>query len=207
MTDGRDLDPEERVTSHGEPDDLQYIVRHAQLPQTSLSMGLDRIIRRLGSWVSWIWMALVAVIVLNVTMRYVFGEGRIEFEEIQWHIYSVGFLIGLSYCLEADDHVRVDLLYERFRPKTKAWVELFGILFFLIPFIALVSVYSVPFVSYSLSISEVSEAPGGLPLRWAIKSVLLIGFLLLGVATLSRLLRVTALLFGLPRPKYPAETG
>ncbi len=202
MTDRKDLDPEERAISHSEPDDLQYVVHHTQLPQTSLSLGIDGFIRRLGSWISWIWMLLVAVIVLNVTMRYVFGEGRIEFEEIQWHIYSIGFLIGLAYCLEADDHVRVDLLYERFRPKTKAWVELFGILFFLIPFIVLVCVFAVPFVSYSLSINEVSEAPGGLPLRWLIKSFLLIGFLLLGIATLSRLLRVTAFLFGLPRPRY-----
>lgn len=201
MTDRRDQDPVDRAISHAEPDDLQYLVHHTRLPHTWASLLIDRAIRAIGGTVSWVWLLLVAVIMLNVTMRYVFGEGRIEFEEIQWHIYSVGFLIGLSYCLESDDHVRVDLLYERFELKTKAWLELFGILFFLVPFLIVVFVFAIPFVSYSISINEVSEAPGGLPLRWAIKAVLPLGFALLGLATLSRLLRVSAYLFNLPPPK------
>ncbi len=169
-----------------------------RLPQTTLSRVVDPTIRGLGRAVSWVWIVLLAIVVLNVVMRYAFGQGRIEFEEIQWHLYSVGFLIGLSYALEADDHVRIDLLYENFGPKTKAWVELAGIFIFLLPFIAIVTVYGVPFVTYSISINEFSEAPGGLPARWAIKGVLLIGFALLALATLSRLSRVMAFLFGWP---------
>jgi len=84
--------------------------------------------------------------------------------------------------------------------------ELLGILAFLIPFILLVFVYAIPFVTYSISINEISEAPGGLPLRWLIKSVLVIGFLLLAIATLSRLLRVTACLFGRPAPVAAPES-
>ena len=205
MTDIRNIEADERAISHVEPDDLHYIVHHTQLPQTALSQALDNGLQRLGSAISWIWLLLVAVIVVNVTMRYVFGEGRIEFEEIQWHIYSTGFLIGLSYCLQADDHVRVDLLHERFSLKTQAWVEFLGILFFLVPFIALVVIYATPFIAYSVSINEVSEAPGGLPARWAIKSALLVGFVLLALATLSRLSRATALLFGFPTPKQPGR--
>ena len=154
-------------TPSGAPEphlDLDEFVHHTALPQTRISDALDGFIRRIGDAISWIWLVLVAIIVLNVTMRYVFGEGRIEFEEIQWHIYSFGFLLGLSYCLQADDHVRVDVLYDRFSLKAKAWVELCGILFFLLPFIFLVVFYAIPFVTYSVSIGEVSEAPGGLPL-------------------------------------------
>ena len=173
---------------------------HSELPHTSFSRTFDAVIRRIGSAISWIWLVLVAVIVLNVTLRYVFGEGRIEFEEIQWHIYSFGFLIGLSYCLESDDHVRVDVLYDKFGLTTKAWVEFLGILLFLCPFIILVIWFAVPFVAYSASINEISEAPGGLPGRWAIKSVLLIGFILLLGATVSRLSRASAYLFGTPSP-------
>ena len=184
----------------GDHDPLHELVHHAELPRTNFSQRIDSAIRRLGSWISWVWLLLVGVIVLNVTMRYVLGEGRIEFEEIQWHIYALGFLLGLAYCLESDDHVRVDVIYERFGMTTKAWVELFGIVFFLLPFLVLVIWYAVPFVTYSISINEISEAPGGLPARWAIKSVLLIGFVLLFVAVLSRLTRVTAYLFGHPRP-------
>ncbi len=188
-------------------DRLHELIHHAELPQTGFSAKVDAAMRAIGSNISWIWLLLVAIIVLNVTMRYVFGEGRIEFEEIQWHIYSIGFLLGLSYALESDDHVRVDLLYERFGLRSKAWVELFGILVFLLPFIILVIWYAIPFLTYSISINEVSEAPGGLPARWAIKSFMLIGFVLLLVATLSRLSRVTALLFNSPRPIPRSESS
>lgn len=186
-------------------DALAQVIHHTELPHTAVSQLLDTLIRRVGGAVSWVWLLLVAVIMLNVTMRYVLGEGRIEFEEIQWHLYSVGFLIGLAYCLEADDHIRVDLLHERFGLKTKAWVELFGIVLFLLPFIVLVVIFTAPFVQYSFEIHEVSEAPGGLPFRWLIKSVLLLGFLLLAVATLSRLTRVSACLFAFPRPRPAAK--
>lgn len=172
----------------------------ATFPHTRFSLAIDRGIRAIGASVSWIWIALVGIIVLNVVMRYMFGEGRIEFEEIQWHLYSIGFLLGLSYCLESDDHVRVDVLHDRFSLKAKAWIELAGILIFLIPFAVLVIRYAIPFVAYSISTNEVSNAPGGLPARWAIKSFLLIGFALLLIAACSRLSRVCSYLFGWPSP-------
>ena len=67
------------------------------LPHTRLSQRIDRWIEAVGSAVSWLWLVLLATIVLNVVMRYVFGEGRIEFEELQWHLYAMGFLTALSY--------------------------------------------------------------------------------------------------------------
>jgi TRAP-type mannitol/chloroaromatic compound transport system permease small subunit len=189
----------------GDRDLIHDLVHHAELPRTSLSLGIDAVLRRIGALTSWLWLLLVGVIVLNVGMRYLLGQGRIEFEEIQWHIYAVGFLIGLSYCYASDDHIRVDVIYEKFGLNTKAWVELFGILLFLLPFIVLIMWYTVPFVSYSVSTNEVSESPGGLPARWAIKAALLVGFALLLGAVISRLTRVTAYLFGRPRPVFTAD--
>lgn len=165
------------------------------LPETRLSRAIDSFLARLGRWTSWLWLVLLAIIVLNVVLRYAFGEGRIEFEEIQWHIYATGFLLGLSYAYQADAHIRVDVLHERFSPELKAWIELYGILLFLLPFVALVLVFSVPFVLSSFELSEVSQAPGGLPLRWAMKAMLPVGFLLLALAVVSRLSRVWAFLF------------
>lgn len=186
--------------------ELDQFVHHTELPHTALSARFDAAIRRAGGWVSWIWIALVAVITVNVVMRYVFGQGRIEFEELQWHLYAIGFLIGIAYCFEADDHVRIDVFHEHFSLRAQAWIDLAGIVVFLLPFVALILIYTVPFVGYSFSIHEISEAPGGLPYRWAIKAVLLIGMALLLVAGLSRLTRLTALLFGWPRP-LPARRG
>jgi len=145
------------------------------LPHTALSRRIDPLLVAIGRWVSWIWLALLAIIVANVLLRYAFGEGRIEFEEIQWHLYSVGFL--------------------RFGARTQAWIELYGILLLLLPFIALVAIFSVPFVQQSYAVGEVSQAPGGLPYRWLIKAALPLGFLLLLLAAISRLSRVWAFLF------------
>ena len=165
------------------------------LPETAFSRRVDALLVAIGRAVSWIWLALLAIIVLNVLLRYAFGEGRIEFEEIQWHLYSVGFLLGMSYALQADTHIRVDVVHERLSARAQAWIELYGILLLLLPFIALVLIFSVPFVAQSYAVGEVSQAPGGLPLRWAIKAVLPIGFFLLLLGALSRLTRVWTFLF------------
>ncbi len=166
-----------------------------ELPETSLSRAIDPWLVRIGQWASWLWVVLLVIIVFNVVMRYAFDQGRIEFEEIQWHIYATGFLLGLSYAYQADAHIRVDVLHEQFSPDLKAWIELYGILLFLMPFIAIVLIYSVPFVWSSYELAEVSPSPGGLPYRWAMKAMLPIGFFLLLLATISRLSRVWSFLF------------
>ena len=184
------------------PDEFTH---HAALPETEISKLFDRFIHAVASIFSWVWVVLVAVIISNVVMRYVFNNGLIEFEEIQWHLYSLGWLMGLSYCFIADEHVRVDLVYDHMSLVTQAWVELFGMLLLLLPFIALVLIYAVPFVLYSWELGEISDAPGGLPYRWVIKSALLFGFGLLLLGFLSRLSRVISLLysryFGAAKPQ------
>ncbi len=165
------------------------------MPHTRFSRWADRIVVRVGEMVSWVWLALLGIIVLNVVMRYFFAEGRIEFEEIQWHLYSVGFLSGLSYAYVDDAHVRVDVVREYLSAVTVAWIELYGTLLLLLPFIVLVVLASVPFITYSFDTGEVSQSPGGLPFRWLIKSMLLVGFLLLLLAVFARLSRVVSFLF------------
>src|SRR5688572_8649897 len=166
------------------------------LPQTRFARAVDPAIEWIGKSAAILWPLLVAIITVNVVMRYAFGSGRIEFEEIQWHLFAIGFLLPLGWCALLDAHVRIDVLAEHYRRRTKLWIELGCILLWLLPFIALVVWYSVPFVAYSFRINEISEAPGGLPYRWAIKAFLLIGFVVLGAAILSRLTRAAAALFG-----------
>ncbi len=186
---------------------LDDFIHHTELPQTRFSAALDRVLNTIGEWVAWVWVVLMLVIVLNVTLRYVFGQGLIVFEEIQWHIYSVGFLVALSYCLVHDDHVRVDVLHDRLSLKVQTWIELLGLLIFLLPFAGLVCWYALPLVMNAYDMGEVSDAPGGLPYRWLIKLVLPIGFALLWIAAISRLLRCTALLFGWPRALVKPSTS
>ena len=186
--------------------DLDDLYLHLHLPDTEFSVWVDERINRLGRLISWCWPLLLVVIVVNVVMRYLFGEGRIEFEEIQWHIYSIGFLLGLSYTYTADDHVRVDILREKLSFVTQAWIEFYGILVLLMPFLLLIIIYSIPFAVYSYQMDEISEAPGGLPYRWIVKSFLTLGFGMLFLAAVSRLSRLTAFLFGWPKPSgRPSE--
>ena len=166
-----------------------------QLPTTTLSRAIDPFLQRLGNGLSWIWVGLIFVIVLNVLLRYVFSEGRIELEEIQWHLYSTGFMFGLSYAFQADVHIRVDVLHERFSPELKAWIDLYGILLFVLPFTALMLIYGIPFVVDSYQTKEVSQSPGGLELRWLIKSVLVLGFSFVSLAAFARLTRLWSFLF------------
>jgi TRAP-type mannitol/chloroaromatic compound transport system permease small subunit len=170
------------------------------LPDTRLSRVLDALIDGIGRAISWLWVVLIAIIMVNVVMRYVLNLGLIVFEELQWHIYAVGFMIGLSFGVVGDRHVRIDVLADRFAPRTRAWIELLGLLLFLIPFAVLIAWDAIPFVTRSWEMDEVSIAPGGLPARWALKSVIIIALVLLAIAAFSRLTRVSAFLFGVPRP-------
>jgi len=169
-----------------------------QLPHSRFSQWVDGFITRLGDALSWIWLVLLSVIVMNVTLRYVFELGSIELEEIQWHLYAVGFLMGLSYAVVSDSHIRVDVVREKLSETTKVWVEFYGLILLLIPFVLLVLFASIPFIEYSYDLQEISEAPGGLPFRWVIKAMLLLGFVLLLVVSIARLTRVWLYLFGWP---------
>ena len=123
------------------------------LPHTRFSVTIDQRLDKLGRYLSWIWLILMLIIVLNVILRYGFNLGSIELEEMQWHLYSSGFLIGLSYAYLDDKHIRVDILHERFSPELKAWVELYGTLVFLIPFLVLIIYFSIPFITSSYFIN------------------------------------------------------
>ena len=102
-----------------------------------------------GEVFHWIWIVLVAVIIVNVILRYVFSRGMIELEELQWYLYAVGWLVGLSYTFISDDHVRVDVLHEKLSYRGKLWFELGGLLLLFLPFVLFVVIYAVPFVELS----------------------------------------------------------
>ena len=193
--------PAPRQRGDAEP---TFVLTPKTLPHTWVSRRLDAFVIWVGNQVAWLWLVLVLVIVANVTLRYVFARGMVEFEELQWHLYAVGFLFGLSYCIARDTHVRVDVLHMHFPLRAKAWIEFFGILIFMVPFVSIVIYYSIPFIAASIAVNEKSPNPGGLPYWYIIKSFLLIAFIFIGIAAVSRFTRVTAYLFGLPRP-LPAE--
>lgn len=170
-------------------------------PRTAISDVLEAVLEFIGGIINWIWIFLVIIIVGNVVGRYVFAVNFIWIEEVQWHLYAVGFMLGIGYALKHDAHVRVDFLAGTLSPRTRAWIEMIGILVLLAPVIYLILTYAIPFVEASWRRGERSSAPGGLANRWAIKSVIIVAFVYLGLAALARFIRVSAFLFGFPRPR------
>lgn len=166
------------------------------LPETPWSKRVDCWLLRLEDWLSWVWLVLLGTVIINVTSRFLFKQGFVQLEELQWHLYAVGFLLGLSCALTRNSHIRADIFYQKFSPRVRGWVEFYGLLLLFFPFVLFIIIKSLAFVGFSFTTGEISQAPGGLPFRWIIKAVLPIGFTLLLIAGIARLLRVIRLLFG-----------
>lgn len=176
-----------------EDDDLDAVREYEDLVERDSFDDLERqnfidlTVRAIGTVVCWGAAILVAVIILQVVLRYGFSHGLVVLEELQWHLYAVGVMFGLSYALVTDSHIRVDLFHMRFSDRTRRWIEVFGILLLLLPFCLIMFFQSLDFLSESWRVNERSDAPLGLCCRWAIKSVIPISMGLLTLAAVSRL--------------------
>lgn len=172
-----------------------------EFPRTWLSDLIEKVLELFSYVLNTIWIILVLIIVVNVTMRYALGVNYIWVEEVQWHMYAVGFMFGIGYALMHDSHVRVDVLAANFRKRTRAWIELAAIVGIILPMCWIIISYGIPFVEASYNRGERSSAPGGLANRWMIKGVIVLAFAYIGFAAFARLLRVTAFLFNFPRAR------
>ena len=180
---------------------VEHIRDHPDASRVALSDGLDNFVRHVGHAMCWANALLIAVIILQVTMRYGFNSGFVIFEELQWHLYAIAVMFGLSYAQVNDAHIRVDVVHMRLSDRTKRIIEIIGICLFVLPFIYVVFYHSLDFVADSWRTNERSDAPLGLPARWAIKAVIPISFGLLGLAVISRLIRDVVVLVRGPQVK------
>jgi len=174
------------------PGGLDMISENNHIPR--LSKVLDRFITGIGETAAWLNAVLIVVIITQVVLRYVFSKGLVRLEELQWHLYAVGIMLGLSYCATRNTHIRLDLLHQRFSRRRKEVVDLLGTVFLLMPMVIIILMHSWPFVAESFRLNEASDSVVGLPYRWVVKSFILIGFGLLGLAGVSRLIRAVAFL-------------
>jgi TRAP-type mannitol/chloroaromatic compound transport system permease small subunit len=125
----------------------------------------------------------------NVVSRYFFKTGSVGLQELEWHFFSLIILFGIFYALKEDAHVRVDLAYEHFSPKTKALINAIGGLIFLLPISILIATGSTEFVLESYQSNEGSGDPGGLPYRWIVKALIPITFYLLIIVGIGFILK------------------
>ena len=156
---------------------------------TYISRPIDRLVDFIGRSVSWLTVAMTLIICGDVIMRYLFNSTKTWIIELEWHLFAIVFLIGASYTLLHDKHVRVDVFYERFSRKTKNRVNIFGLLLFLIPWSIVMIYYGYDYAINSFSFRESSPQPNGLPARYIIKSFISIGFILLMLQGISEVIK------------------
>jgi TRAP-type mannitol/chloroaromatic compound transport system permease small subunit len=168
--------------------------------------AIDRVSELAGGAVLWLVGVMVLVGAFNALARYTSRWTGVNLSsnayiELQWYLFSLVFLLGASYALKHDAHVRVDVLYGRLGDRGRAWIDLLGTLVFLLPFSVFMLVVSWPSVAASWRVREVSPDPGGLA-RYPIKTVILAAFVLLilqGIAEAAKRVQVLRGARTLPR--------
>jgi TRAP-type mannitol/chloroaromatic compound transport system permease small subunit len=156
--------------------------------------AVDTFIDRLGSAVCWLNSILVLNIVVQVILRYALGEGKIWLEELEWHFYAVLLLVGLSYCLVSDTHVRLDIFYRKFSEAKREYVDLLGMLFLVLPLFAILFYHGLGFLGTAWHVNESSPHPLGLPYWWIIKAFIPLTMFLVIIAAVSRIVRAVLVL-------------
>ncbi len=151
--------------------------------------GIDQLSERIGKGTSWLTLLLVILVCFDVVTRYILSDTSAWIMELEWHLFSLIFLLGASFAFKHDRHVRVDLFYAKFSQRDKALVNLIGNSIFLIPWCVVIIIYSFNYGMTSFNIRETSPDPGGLPARYIIKFAITFGIILLLLQAIGEALK------------------
>ncbi len=161
-----------------------------------IARSLEAISETTGRVVAWLTLAMTLLVSYDVGMRYLFREGSVALQELEWHLFALLFLLGAAYTLKHNAHVRIELLYHKMDARGRAWADLLGDLFFLLPFCLLILYSSWPFVYNAFQYNEGSPDPGGLPYRYLLKAAIPVGFALLMLQGIANVFSQLHTLFG-----------
>lgn len=161
----------------------------ATVPENKFSAKVENIITTIGNWSSALNVFLIVAIIIQVVLRYVFGLGLVQLEELQWHFYSVNVIFGLAYCQSADSHIRLDLIHEKLSKRTKEKIEIIGIIFLLLPLIYVIFIHSLDFLWEAIRTNERSDSPVGLCCRWLPKGLIPVAMLMLFASSTARVVK------------------
>ncbi len=168
-------------------------------PATTIADAIDRFIDWIGRGTAWICLIMVLIVATNVILRYMFRIGPVSLQELEWHLMSPIALIGMSYALRHNAHVRVDILYDAFSRRGQLVVDLFAALVTVVVSVILVKL-SFNFVYQAYSIGEGSPDPGGLPYRFLLRAFIPLGFALLMLQAIAQGIRAGLRLKGTVQP-------
>ena len=154
-----------------------------------LARTIDRWQDAFGRALSWLMLVMVLVVFFDVVMRYAINRTYVFTQELEWYIFAVAYLMAGGYVLLYDEHIRVDILYSRFTPRTRAWMDFVLFFVFYFPSTVLVMYTAWPFFRNSFTVLEGSPDPGGIPARWALKGVIIVAFGIMVVQGLSEVIK------------------
>jgi TRAP-type mannitol/chloroaromatic compound transport system permease small subunit len=161
----------------------------------AIARAIDALTERVGKIAAWAILLAVIVSAVNAIIRKVFGVSSNAWLELQWYLFGAVFMLCTSWTLKANEHIRIDILSNKLSKRARDWVDVFGHLFFLLPFVAVMIWLSLPFFARSFESGEISTNAGGL-LIWPAKGLILLGFILLGLQWLSELIKRLAIIRG-----------
>jgi TRAP-type mannitol/chloroaromatic compound transport system permease small subunit len=165
-------------------------------PLLTLSRGIDALNETVGRAVLWLVLVMVLVSAANAVSRYLFNLSSNAFLELQWYLFAAVFLFCAGYALKHNEHIRIDVVSSRFSPRTRAWIDVFGTLFFLFPVAGYIMWLSWPMLVNAWVSGEVSSNAGGL-VRWPARLMIPVGLFLLTLQGVSELIKRIAFLRGL----------
>jgi TRAP-type mannitol/chloroaromatic compound transport system permease small subunit len=161
----------------------------------ALSRAIDRLNEFIGKWVGWLILASILISAVNAVVRKAFNMSSNSWLELQWYLFGAAFLLAAAYTLKQNEHIRIDIVYGLWSRRVQHWIDLFGHVFFLMPFVLLMIYYFVPYFLLSFRTQEVSTNAGGL-IIWPAKFLLLLGFFLLGLQGISEIIKKIAVMRG-----------
>jgi TRAP-type mannitol/chloroaromatic compound transport system permease small subunit len=167
---------------------------------------IDNINEHVGKASTWLVLLVVVISAGNAVMRYAIGWSSNGLLEIQWYLFSAIFLIGAGYVLLKNEHIRIDVVVGRFSPRTQNWIDVFGFIVFLLPVVLIILYLSWPVFMNAWTTDEMSPNPGGL-VRWPVRLLMPIGFLLLTLQGVSELIKRIAFLAGCAPNPLDKTTG
>ncbi|HET7548633.1 MAG TPA: TRAP transporter small permease subunit [Usitatibacter sp.] len=160
-----------------------------------IARSIDALNEHVGRWVYWLVLVVALESAGNAIVRKVFDWSSNALLELQWYLFSAIFMLCAGWTLLHNDHVRIDIIQGRLKPRTQAWIDVFGAVFFLMPMVAIFFWLSVPWFWRSFTEREISGSAGGL-LFWPARILVPVGFALLGLQALSELVKRIAFLAG-----------
>ena len=161
----------------------------------AISRGIDSLNEKFALLATWLVLLACLVSAGNAVSRYAFSLSSNAWLEIQWYLFGALVLLGASYTLKRNEHVRVDIVYGRLSTRAQIWIDILGGLFFLLPAAIMIAWLAWPMFYNSFMEQEISGNAGGL-LRWPVKLLIPLGFWLLSLQGVSELIKRIAMLTG-----------